>query len=170
MNTDPSTDAYIPIGQIVAPRGLGGELKVAMIAEPEQFLALRRVYLGEGLTPFEVEQARLFHGQALLRLRGIADRDAAEAWREAIVYMLRQDATPLAEGEYYYRQIEGLTVLTAEGENLGQVVEIIATGANDVYVVRGSSGEILLPAIRQVILRVDLQAGTLLVKLLEGLR
>ncbi len=170
MHNEPSSPAFILIGQIVAPRGVRGELKVNLAAEPEEFLALERVYVGAERTPFAVEQVRLFRGQALLRLRGIDDRNAAETLRGASVYLSSTEALPLGEGEYYYEQILGLEVYTVEGEHLGQVVEIIATGANDVYVVQGPEGEVLLPAIRQVILQVDLAAGTMRVKLLEGLR
>lgn len=162
--------AFILIGQIVAPRGVRGELKVELAAAPEEFLAVERVYVGAERAPYVVEQVRLFRGQALLRLQGIGDRNAAETLRGASLYLAREDALPLAEGEYYYEQILGLQVYTVEGEHLGQVVEIIATGANDVYVVQGPDGEVLLPAIRQVILRVDLEAGTMQVQLLEGLR
>jgi len=81
-----------------------------------------------------------------------------------------QDALPLEEGEYYCHQIEGLHAVTTEGERLGRVTEVLATGANDVYVVRGSQGELLLPAVKDVILRVDLEAGVLVVRLPEGLR
>jgi 16S rRNA processing protein RimM len=77
---------------------------------------------------------------------------------------------PLPSGRYYQRQIIGLGVVTDEGESLGEVVDILETGANDVYVVQGAQGEILLPAISSVIRQIDLDAGCLTVHLLEGLR
>lgn len=162
---------HLVIGRVVAPRGLGGELKVAIDTEqPDRFLQLGEVYLGDGLVCFKVQRARLHRGQALLQLRGIADRNAAEAWRGAHVSVSMDDALPLEEGQYYCHQIEGLDAVTIEGEKLGRVTEVLATGANDVYVVRGDQGELLLPAVKDVILRVDLQAGILVVRLPEGLR
>jgi len=161
---------YLVIGRIVAPRGVRGELKVQIETDdPARFLDLKRVFVGEARRPYEVEAARLFKNQALLTLRGVADRDAAEALRGEYVYVHRENALPLADGEYYYHQIQGLRVVTEEGRVLGEVVEVLATGANDVYVVQGDSGEALIPAIRDVVLRIDLSAGLMTVRLLEGL-
>lgn len=162
---------YLVIGQVMAPRGVRGELKVRCESEdPQRFLALREVYLGEGRVRFAVRAVRFFKGQILLQLHGIEDRNEAERWQGAFVQIPLEEGLPLGENEYYYHQIEGLSVVTEEGEMLGRVIEILPTGANDVYVVRGEREEILLPAIRQVILRVDLEKGLLVVRLLEGLR
>jgi len=163
--------SHLVIGRVAAPRGVRGELRVEIQTDtPERFYGLREVFLGEQLMPFEVRRARLHEGQALLQLKGIDDRNAAEQWRGALIYVPMTEAIPLEENEYYYHQIEGLQVITVEGEVLGKVTEIIATGANDVYVVRGEGGEILLPAIEDVIVEVNLEEGILRVKLLEGLR
>ncbi len=161
---------HLVIGRIVAARGVHGELKVEISTdEPDRFFRLREVYLGDALTHFAVKRARLFQGYALLTLHGIEDRTTAEGWRGMYVYVKAEDAIPLAEGEYYHYQIRGLWAITTEGEKLGRVTEVLATGANDVYVVQGAQGEILLPAIRDVILNIDLKAGSLLVRLPDGL-
>ena len=147
-----------------------GELKVVVETDdPQRFHLLREVYLGDGLVRFEVRRARLHGGQAWLQLRGIEDPTAAEQWRNAYVYVPLEQALPLAEGEYYYHQIEGLTVITVEGKVLGQVSEVLPTGANDVYVVQGADGEVLLPALKDVIIQIDLDAGTMLVRVPDGL-
>jgi 16S rRNA processing protein RimM len=118
-----------------------------------------------------MEGFRLHQGRVLLKLEGCDDRTAAEALRGAFVQVPIEEAIPLDEGEYYEHQIVGLAVWTAKGEALGEVVEILYTGANDVYVVRGlDRSEILIPAIAGVILKVDLEAGRLVVELPEGLR
>jgi len=162
---------HLVIGKVTAPRGVRGELKVAIETDdPQRFSLLREVYLGDALVRFEVKRARLHGGQALLQLCGIQDRTAAEEWRNAYVYVPVEDALPLGDGEYYYHQIEGLTVMSIEGEVLGQVTEVLPTGANDVYVVQGTEGELLLPALKSVIIRVDLDAGTMLVRVPDGLR
>ena len=147
-----------------------GELKIAIETDdPQRFHLLREVYLGDGLVLFQVKRARLHGGQALLQLRGIEDRTAAEQWRNAYLYVPLEQALPLTEGEYYYHQIEGLTAVTVEGEVLGRVTEVLPTGANDVYVVRGDQGEILLPALNDVIIRIDLDAGIMVVRAPDGL-
>lgn len=166
------TPRHVIVGRIVAVRGLRGEMRVEL-ADPDgrQFLQAQEVYLGEGRVRLQVRQARLFRGQGLLQVEGIDDRDAAEYWRDAQVWVAAEDVVPLKEDEYYCRQVLGLAVITAEGENLGQVTDVLPTGANDVYVVQATDGqELLLPAIKQVILKIDLVSGTMLVRLLEGLR
>lgn len=162
---------FLAVGRVVAPRGVRGELKVRPETEdPERFALLDEVLLGEQRQPFAVRGVRFFGGLVLLQLEGVASRDEAEVWRDAIVWIPQEQGLALQEGQYYYHQIEGLTVVTVEGEVLGRVIEVLPTGANDVYVVRGDRQEILLPAIRDVILQVDLGAGRMVVRLLEGLR
>ena len=159
------------VGRIVAPRGVAGELKVELgDSAPERFVALKRVLLGEALTPHVVRQARVHRGQGLLLLADVASREAAEEWRGALVYAYQQDLAPLEADEYLVSDIIGLQVATEEGEALGEIIEVIVTGANDVYVVRGAQTDLLLPAIKQVILAVDVPTGTMTVRLLDGLR
>jgi 16S rRNA processing protein RimM len=89
--------------------------------------------------------------------------------RGKAIYVRVDDLPPLPSGVYYLHQIEGLEVITEQGENLGRVKEILKTGANDVYVVQGERGEILLPAIPQVIREVRLEKGKIIVRMMEGL-
>lgn len=163
---------HLVVGRVVAARGLRGEMRVDLLdPDGSQFLQAEEVYIGEEGVCFKVRQARLFKSQGLLQVEGIDDRDAAERWRNAEVRVVAKDVAPLEEDEYYYRQVLGLSVVTEEGENLGRVTDVLPTGANDVYVVQGlDSEELLLPAIKDVILKVDLDSGTMIVRLLEGLR
>jgi 16S rRNA processing protein RimM len=166
----PDPAEYLIIGVIVAPRGLQGELKVRVETDdPDRFEALEWVYVGPERQRYGVEGARLHRGSALLRLSGITDRDAAEELRGAIIYVDTVDALPLGEGEYFHHQIEGLRVVSESGEELGRLREVLETGANDVYVVIGPKGEILLPAIQDVILMIDVPGGTMTVRVPEGL-
>ena len=167
---DGSEPRYLVVGRIVAPWGVGGEVKVAIETDfPERFQRLERVCLGEKATSFVLEGARLHKGHALLKLEGCDDRDTAEKLRGQLVQIPIEEAMPLGEGEYYVYQIVGLDVWTAEGEHLGRVSEVLFTGANDVYVVQGEKGEILIPAVEDVVLEVDLAGGRLTVELMEGL-
>jgi 16S rRNA processing protein RimM len=162
---------YLAIGRVARPFGLGGELKVDLLTDyPEQLVRLRTVYLGSEVEPWEVEGVRLHKGGALFKLSGCDDRDAADVLRGALVQIAREDAVPLEEGEYYEHQIVGMTVVEQDGTLLGKVTEIISTGANDVYVVVGPDGELLLPAIESVILEIDLDADRMVVHMMEGLR
>jgi 16S rRNA processing protein RimM len=166
----------LAVGQVVGPHGLNGELKVALLTDdPTRFDRLARVYIGpEGAEPVPraLEGYRLHKRRALLRLAGCQDRNAAEALRGYLVKVPLEEAIPLKEGEYFEHQVLGLGVSTLEGEHLGTVEEIIYTGANEVYVVRGLSAEqrdILVPAIEGVVMQIDLVAGRLVVKLPDGL-
>ncbi|NLT74813.1 MAG: 16S rRNA processing protein RimM [Chloroflexi bacterium] len=162
--------AYLVVGQIVAPRGLRGELKVRVETEnPDRFEDLDHLYVGPERRRYTLRGARQMKGFALLLLDGVADRDAAEQLRGLFLYVDQGNALPLGEGEYYQHQIEGLEVFREDGQRLGEVTGVLETGANDVYVVHGPAGEILLPAIRDVISAIDLEAGTMTVRIPEGL-
>jgi 16S rRNA processing protein RimM len=171
LSSPVDSPSYLVIGQVQSARGIAGELRVTILSsDPERFRLLDKVYLGDDLVAFSVKRARLHLGKALLQLEGIDDRDTAEQWSGAYVYVTAEDAVPLGEDEYYYYQIEGLAVVTEQGENLGHVTQVLPTGANDVYIVVGDGGEVLIPAIKSCILRVDLEARVMTVHLLEGLR
>jgi 16S rRNA processing protein RimM len=150
--------------------GLQGELKLQVSAERvDDLLGLKTVYLGETATPYRVTRFRWHRQDLLLKLEGCDDRSQAEALQGLAVQMRAEDAAPLEPNEYYCRQIIGLQVVSLEGEALGVLDDIIETGANDVYVVHGPRGEVLLPARVQVIRQVDLEHGVMVVSLLPGL-
>jgi len=167
---------YLAVGQVAGAHGLDGELKVALLTDdPTRFGRLTRVYIGpEGAEPVPraLDGYRFHQRRVLLRLAGCNDRNAAEALRGYLVQVPLEEAIPLEEGEYFEHQILGLGVWTLAGERLGTVKEIIYTGANEVYVVRGVGAEqrdILIPAIEDVVLQIDLVAGRLVVELPNGL-
>ncbi len=167
---------YLTVGRVVGVHGVRGELKVEILTEdPRRFGLLDRVFVGlEGQEPMPWPMVgyRLHRGRVLLRLGGCDDRAAAETLRGHLIQVPMEEAIPLEEGEYFEHQILGLDVWTASGEYLGKVMEIIYTGANDVYVIHDTNAsrrEILIPAIADVVLEVDLEAGRLVVELPEGL-
>lgn len=161
---------YLVIGQVARPWGTRGELKVEIMTDfPDRFALLRKVYLGPKAVPFALEGFRLHKGSALLKLEGCHDRATVEKLRGQLVQIPIEEAMPLEQDEYYEHQIVGLAVWTAGGECLGTVDEIISTGSNDVYVVRAEGRDILIPAIEDVVLEVNLTKGRLMVELMEGL-
>lgn len=167
---------YLAVGQVVGAHGLNGELKVVLLTDdPTRFGRLKRVYIGpDGAepVPWALDGYRVHKGRALLQLAECRDRDAAQAMRGQIVQVPLENAIPLEEGEYFEHQILGLDAWTSAGEHLGTVDEIIYTGSNEVYVVRSPGAEqkdILIPAIEDVVLQVDPEAGRLTVELPSGL-
>jgi 16S rRNA processing protein RimM len=167
--------SYIIVGRIRRPHGLWGELRVEIITDyPERLQQHTCFYLAppnapEAVQRYPVEGSRLHKDLMLLKLGGCDDRDKAEELRGMLVQVLIEDAVPLEEGEYYHFQLVGVKVETETGEWLGQVTEVLDTGAHDVYVVRGPCGEVLLPAVEDVVLELDLEAGEMVVHLLPGM-
>ncbi len=171
-----SEPRFLAVGQIVGAHGIRGELKVELLTQdPHRFGKLERVFVGlEGQepVPWPLEAYRLHKGRALLKLGQCNDRNTAETLRGYLIQVPFEEAIPLEEDEYYEHQILDLNVWTVTGEHLGQVVDIIYTGANEVYVVRPVDPhrrELLIPAIGDVIVEVDLEASRLVVELPAGL-
>ncbi|HML20785.1 MAG TPA: ribosome maturation factor RimM [Aggregatilinea sp.] len=167
---------FLLLGRVLRPHGIRGELRVEVLtAYPERIMPEDHVYLGlnpadpESVVEYEIAGARRHKQYLILQLEGLSDRDEAELLRDQYVMVALDDAVPLEEDEFYLYQIIGLPVYTEDDEHLGEVVDVIETGANDVYVVRGPRGEILLPAIEECILDVDIEGKRVTVRLMEGL-
>jgi 16S rRNA processing protein RimM len=161
---------YLTIATVLRPRGIRGELKVRIETNfPGRFARLTRVYLGPEYRPFDFESFRPHKGHGLLKLKGCDDRNAAERLRGMDVQIPLQEAMPLGPEEYYEHQIVGLTVWTEDDDPLGVIEEVLLTGSNAVYVTHGPRGEVLIPALKDVVLEVDLEAGRMIVRLPPGL-
>ena len=163
---------YLAIGKIVRAHGLHGEVSVAVLTEfPERFDTTEWVYLGNEFeaTAFRLERYRWHKKNILLTLSGVTDRTQAEKLRGQFVQVPLEEAVPLPEGSYYLYELIGLRVVSTEGEHLGAVVDIIETGANDVYVVDHNGQQLLLPAIADVVRSIDIEVGQIVVQVIDGL-
>jgi 16S rRNA processing protein RimM len=161
---------FLIIGKVSRPHGIAGEIKVQLAPEYEGvFDGVGRVYLNDAEHPYRVLSHRVHQGGVLLRLEHIVNRNAAEALRGARVLICTSDLPALPPGEYYTYQLIGLRVVRESGEALGELSEVLRTGSNDVYVVKTTTGELLLPAIESVIRAIDLEAGTMTVVVPAGL-
>ncbi len=163
---------FLVIGKIIKPHGIKGEVSVKVLTDfSERFDNLEYTFLGDddSQTEYAVEAARWHKERVLMTFAGISDRNAAETLRGLYLKIPIAEAMPLEPGVYYHYQLINLNVVTDTGEHLGRITEIIETGANDVYVVQGEKGEILLPVIEEVILSIDLEAEQVTAHLLEGL-
>lgn len=173
---------YLVLGKVLRPHGVHGELSVQVITDfPERFRELDNVYLGtspenaDRLRAYAIDSARPQRtgkqgGTWLLRLHNIDDRAAADALRDQYLFVAIDQAVPLADDEVYLFQVIGLQAETPQGVVLGRVVDLIETGANDVYVIRGAAyGEVLVPAVNGVVLSIDVDAGRMLVDPPPGL-
>jgi 16S rRNA processing protein RimM len=131
---------------------------------PERFVR-RPLFVSEKHTPHVVTSWRPHGKGAVLTLRGIDTVEAAESLRDTLLYASATDLEPLPEGHCYVHQIIGLPVTTQEGRILGDVADVLSLPSNDVYVIRSSDGrELLLPAIRDAVVSIDLVKGELVVR------
>lgn len=180
-------DAFLIVARVMRAHGTRGELGCEIITEfPERFSSTKRVFLSPpagpgnmeplaGVAPREmrVTRARLGphrgHAEVILELADVSDRDVAETLRGWLVQVPRSEAWKLPRGRYYWHQILGLRVVTTEGEEIGTVAEILETGANDVYVVKGGGTERLIPAIKQVVKKIAPEQGEIVVELIPGM-
>jgi 16S rRNA processing protein RimM len=165
---------WIEIGQIIKSHGLAGRVKVLSYLESDRLLtALKDVYIGpdrDSSKRYPIEHVRT-EGRShfSLKLEGVEDRNAADALRGHRITVPYESLEPLPAGEYYWEDLIGLAVVTEDGKPLGRIESIFPTGGNDVYVCKAEGREILLPAIAEVIRSVDIQAGTVTVRLMRGL-
>lgn len=156
---------YLVIARVVSPQGNRGEVKAEIVTDfPERFATTRAVWLGDERRRFPLESYRLGDRTVILKLEGIDSIAEADELRGMLVEVPEAEAVRLPEGHYFWHQIVGLAVVTTGGESLGTVGDILQTGANDVYVVNGPRGEILIPAIKETIKSIDLEAGVMTVE------
>lgn len=166
---------WVVIGQVTRPHGVRGAVKVAMHTDyPHRFESLSEIYVGRDDTkpqPMAFSFVGRQKDHIICHLGGVESREAAEELRESLLMVPRDEAVELPPGHYYVFDLVGLNVYTETGEHLGRLSEVLQPGANDVYVVAGESpgGDIMLPAIEDVILDVDIKKGRILVRLLPGL-
>lgn len=161
------------VGVITGTHGLRGEVKVYPTSdEPRRFDSLRELILDTGREErrLRIRSVKYFKQFAILGFEGMNRIEDVERLRGASLLIDREDAVPLEEGEYYIPDLLGMKVVTEEGRELGELRDVLQTGANDVYVVGGKGKkELLLPAIPDCILTVDEEKGEMTVRLMPGL-
>lgn len=169
--SDSTEPRFLVIGRIIKPHGVRGEMRVEILTDlPERFTWLEQVYLGEDdPQPVGVESVRFHKSFVLVQLAGYDSREAVAELRSQLLLVPEDEGIPLEEGEYYLYQLEGLEVYTDTGEHLGRIVEVLETKANNVFIVQGSRGEVLLPDTDEVVLGIDFENGRMEVHLLPGL-
>ncbi len=163
----------VTIGKIAGTHGYKGLLKVIPITDfPERFHKLKKVLADNGkkITELEIMNCTPYKQYYIFKFEGITSMEEAKTYSGSWMKIPENEVYPLPEGVYYHFQLLGLDVFDIEVGRIGKITEILETGANDVYVVKSEdSGEILLPAIKDVILHIDLEAKTMQIKLLPGL-
>ncbi len=166
----PEPSDAVAVGWILGPHGTAGQVRVRIHSDdPQRFDPGQTLYCND--EPLVVTAASTpTRNRVILRLEGIDTHEAARLLGGLWLTVPLEDVADLPDGEYFHFQLLGLRVVTVEGEELGDITEIIETGSNDVYVVDGPGGQVLIPAIASVVQEVRLDRGTMLVRLIDGLR
>ncbi len=160
---------YITIGHITALRGTKGKLKVATDF-PQYFAPSSKVYIDR--QPMTIDSTEWHKEKAIIKLNNIDSVEDGQKLVGQAIEIHRSQLQPLSQGQYYHSQIIGLEVETTRGEPLGNITEIITTESkdiNDIYVVNGNRGEILIPAIEDVVKSIDPDKGRIIIEPIEGL-
>lgn len=163
----------LKVGVITNTHGVHGEVKVFPTTdEAERFLELDYVLLDTGreLRKLEIQNVKFFKNLAILKFKGIDNINDIEMYKGRDLWIPREEGQELEEGEYYVADLIGMNVLLEDGTVFGTLKDVMETGANDVYVIDTKDrGEVLLPAIRECILDVNVEESTMTVHLMKGL-
>ena len=153
---------YLMIGEITKPQGVRGEVKVRpCTCDVARFEGLKTVYVKKdgGYAPLNIAVNRIGDDAVFMSVEGVTDRDAAEKLRGTALYIDREHAVELDEDSNFLTDLIGLRGVVDDGRDLGKLTEVMQPGGNDVYVFKGPLGEVLVPALKSVVLAVDLRAG-----------
>lgn len=157
---------FFLIGEILKPQGINGEVKLKTYTEDlENLCNVEALYIkkNDDFIKIEVEYARLQVGDAIFKFVNIDDRNTAETLRGTLLYINREDASPLADGEYYINDIIGFNIEDNHGNFIGKLKEVLNHGASDIYVLKNENTEILMPALKKLLLNTDLEKGIIIV-------
>jgi len=166
-------EKQLQVGVISSTHGVRGEVKVFPTTDDvTRFRQLKKVYLDTGreMLPLEIQNVKFFKQFAILKFKGIDNINDIEKYRGKSLMIDREDAVDLDEDEYFIADMIGMKVCTEDGSEFGTLKDVMETGANDVYIIDSMEhGEVLIPAIRECILDVDMDEERMTIHLMEGL-
>ena len=166
-------EEYLQVGIVTTTHGVGGEVKVFPTTDdPKRFKRLKEVLLDTGKEHrrLEIEHVKFFKQFVILKFKGLDSINDVERFRQQPLLVTRENAVRLGQDEYFIADLEGLQVRDEDGTPIGVLKSVMETGANDVYVIELTDGrELLLPAIKQCVLEVDVESGFIRIHILEGL-
>lgn len=164
---------FFRIGVITKPHGLKGEVKVFPTTDDaKRFKKLKKCIIRTKKGDIEAEKksCKFFKNLVILSFVGYDDINEVEALRNCDIYVSREDAVPLEEGEYYISDVIGSDVYEDNGSHLGTVEDVLQTGANDVFIVAMENGkELLVPVINDCVIEIDTESRKVIVKLMKGM-
>ena len=159
---------FVTVGKVLSPWGTEGKLKIQIETDfPDRFTSNSQVYLDR--LPVTIDSAEWHNRKLIIKFNDVDRIEDAQKLGGQIIEIPRSQAHPLPEGQYYYFQIIGLEVRTIQGGIIGNVTEVLPSKSNDNYMVHGSQGEILIPAIEDVVKSIDLDKGLMTIDAIDGL-
>jgi 16S rRNA processing protein RimM len=162
---DKSEPVFIAVGLLRRSHGVSGEMIMDVLTDFPERLRNRKVFLGEKKLPNRILSLRKHNRAMIVALEGCSTPEATAGFRNAVVYVRADQLPELPEGEYYHHELLGLLAVTEDGRELGRLEQILETGANDVYLVRqADGGELLLPAVEDVIVAYEIKEGKIVVR------
>lgn len=161
-------EGYTAVGRVLRPHALKGELRVSAFSVTARNLQRGRPVYLVGVRRI-VEQARFDRDAWIVKLSGLGSRNDVEGFRGELLEAADNDVLRDDNESFFVHELVGLRVVTDEGRELGRLIEVIDTGANDVYVVGEGRDQVLLPAIGEVVISIDLKAGVMVVRPLAGM-
>jgi 16S rRNA processing protein RimM len=161
---------YLEAGKIVTTHGIRGEVKIMPYTDSPDLLAeFDRLFIGKDHREIVIERSRVFKNTVIAKIEGVDTPEAAEKLRNKILYMHRDDLE-LEDDTYFIQDLIGLEVRDADTEQVyGKISDVMQTGANDVYVIKGEDREYLVPAIGDVVISTDIDGGIMTIRPLDGL-
>lgn len=167
-------DDLLKVGVITSTHGIRGEVKVFPTTDdPKRFLDLEEIILdtGKEKKTVSIQYVKFFKNMVILKFKEFDNINDVERYRQKDLYVTREQAVPLEENEYFIADLIGLKAISDEGEELGEIADVLQTAANDIYVIKkNGTSDLLVPAIKECVLSVDIAGGMVTLHLLPGLR
>ncbi len=167
-------DDLLKVGVITSTHGIRGEVKVFPTTDdPKRFLDLEEIILdtGKEKKTLSIQYVKFFKNMVILKFKEFDNINDVERYRQKDLYVTREQAVPLEENEYFIADLIGLKAVSDEGEELGEIADVLQTAANDIYVIKQEgTSDLLVPAIKECVLKVDIAGGMVTLHLLPGLR
>ena len=162
---------YLMVGVIANTHGVRGEVKVYPTTDDvNRFKKLKEIYMGDEKAPLHIQSVKFQKNMVILGFKEFTTLNEVEGLRNKELFVDRAHAVKLQKDEYFISDLIGMKVVTDEGADLGELTDVMTTGANDVYVVKTTDGkEVLLPAIKECVLNVDMNERVMSVHIMEGL-
>ena len=166
-------EKQLQVGVISSTHGVRGEVKVFPTTDDvTRFRQLKKVYLDTGreMLPLEIQNVKFFKQFVIVKFKEFDNINNIERYKRCPLLVTRVNAVPLEEDEYFVADMIGMKVMTEDGTEFGTLSDVMETGANDVYVIDSKEhGEVLMPAIKECVLNVDMESGIITVHLMNGL-